>query len=148
MPQTYTKLVYHVVFGTKDWRPYIDPDIQEDLHAYLGGIIRELGGSPNIVNGIEDHVHILMALPPTISLSDAVRTIKTNSSKWIHERWPTRGDFGWQTGYSSFSVSQSSIDDVTQYIAKQEEHHRKLSFDNEFRTLLEKHQIEYDPKYV
>lgn len=148
MPQTYTKLIYHVVFGTKDRRPFIDPEIHEDLHAYLGGIIRELGGHAIMLNGVSDHVHILMTLPPTISLSDAVRTIKTNSSKWIHEKWPARKEFGWQAGYGAFSVSQSAMEDVSEYISKQQEHHRKLSFTDEFIALLKRHQIDYDPKYV
>jgi putative transposase len=106
---------------------------------------RELHGHPLIINGIDDHVHVLLKLPPTISVADAIRVIKTNSSKWAHER---RKKFGWQAGYSAFSVSESSVDAVRTYIERQEEHHRKRTFAEEYLELLQKHGIAYDPRYV
>ncbi len=148
MPQTYTKLIYHVVFATRDRRPFIDDEIRQDLHAYIGGIVRSLDGAPLILNGTGDHVHILMALSPTVALSEVMRTVKTNSSKWIHEQWPAHDAFAWQAGYGAFTVSQSVCNDVYQYIADQEKHHQKLTFDEEFAALLKRHEIEYDPAYV
>ena len=148
MPQTYTQLLYHIVFGTKDRRPFIDERIRGDLHAYLGGIIRELDGHPLNINGAGDHVHILAALPPILALSDAVRTVKSNSSKWIHEKWPSHHDFAWQAGYGAFTVSQSVRDDVHRYVADQEKRHEELSFEDEFLALLKKHRIDYEPAYV
>ena len=148
MPQTYTKLVYHVVFATKDRRPFIDDEIRQDLQAYLGGIIRSLNGKPLVINGTGDHVHILMALSPTVALSEVMRAVKANSSKWIHEKWPAHDAFAWQAGYAAFTVSQSVCNDVYQYIAAQEKHHQKLTFDEEFTALLKRHEIDYDPAFV
>lgn len=95
MPHTYTHLLYHVVFSTKERRRLIDADLRPRLLAYLGGIVREIHGVPDLINGVEDHVHMLVRLPPTLCMSDALRTIKANSSKWVHETWPQRADFAW-----------------------------------------------------
>jgi len=112
------------------------------------GILRELDGKTSIVNGTPDHVHLLVQLPPALALSDAMRILKTNSSKWVHDRWPVRSKFGWQTGYGAFSVSKSNADAVSRYIADQEEHHRKKTFQAEFLEYLKKHEIEYDERYI
>lgn len=112
------------------------------------GIIRSLDGAALIVNGAGEHVHILMALSPTAALSEVMRTIKSNSSKWIHEKWPSHAAFAWQAGYGAFTVSQSVCNDVYQYIAAQDKHHEKLTFDEEFTTLLIRHEIDYDPAFL
>ena len=147
MAHTFSNLLYHVVFGTKGREPSIDRELRADLHAYLGGIVRELHGSPIIINGTFDHVHALIKLPPTIALSDAIRVVKTNSSKWVHDE-RRRAKFAWQSGYSAFSVSESGVPGVTKYIEQQEEHHRKKTFAEEYIEFLEKHSVVYDPRYV
>jgi REP element-mobilizing transposase RayT len=97
---------------------------------------------------MEDHVHLLVTLPPTLAIADLVRALKANSSRWAHEKWPDYAGFGWQQGYAAFSVSRSAIKDVTEYITNQEEHHRKMSFQEEFIGLLKKHDITYDERYI
>ena len=146
MPHTFTSLLAHIIFSTKERAPLIDAELRPQLHAYLGGIIRELNGTPLVINGVADHVHLLVALPPTISTSDAMRVLKTNSSRWIHET--RRKPFGWQTGYGAFSVSKSNVIAVSQYIARQEEHHRKVSFKEEFLSFLKRHGLEFDERYI
>jgi REP element-mobilizing transposase RayT len=134
MAHTFTNLLYHLVFSTKGRRPQIDHELKEDLFAYLGGTVRGIGGVPLIVNGVADHVHMLVVLPQTTSVADALRTVKANSSGWVHERWPERRDFAWQTGYGAFTVSESRRDTVRRYIADQEAHHRKATFEEEKRS--------------
>jgi putative transposase len=148
MSHTFTHIVIHLVFGTKDRAPLISIEIKEALFAYMGGIIREIGGKAIIVNGMPDHVHLLLSLPPTLAPAEVVRVVKANSSKWVHEKWLARRTFGWQQGYGAFSVSRSGVKDVEDYIAGQEEHHRKMSFQEEFAALLKRHGIEYDERYL
>lgn len=109
MSHTFTHLVVHVVFGTKDRAPLISASIKADLFAYIGGIIRELDGKTLAINGMPDHIHLLISLPATLAVADAIRVVKTNSSRWVHEKWPERGAFGWQQGYGAFSVSRSAM---------------------------------------
>ena len=123
MPQTYCQLLYHVVFGTKNRRASIDDDLRSRLHSYVGGVVREMQGNPLAINGITDHVHLLFSLPPSMSVAAALRVIKTNSSKWVHETHPHKS-FAWQSGYAAFTVSQSKRETVARYILRQEEHHR------------------------
>jgi putative transposase len=127
--------------------PLIDSDIKPRLHAYLGGIVRELKGTALGVNGTMDHVHMLIGLPPTVALSDVVRVTKANSSRWIHEQVGDK-KFGWQSGYGAFSVSQSKAQTVLACIAHQEEHHRKFSFKEEVAAFLKKYGIEYDEHFL
>jgi len=147
MSHTHTNLLTHIIFSTKDRMPLIDSDIKTRLHAYLGGIVRELKGTALGVNGTMDHVHMLIGLPPTVALSDVVRVTKANSSRWIHEQVGDK-KFGWQSGYGAFSVSPSQIAVVKGYIQKQEEHHRKRDFEQEFVSLLRHCGIEYDERFV
>lgn len=118
MAHTWTDLLYHIVFSTKERQPFIDDQLKPSLFAYLGGIVRGIGGTALIVNGTADHVHMLMVMPPTVAISDALRTIKTNSSGWIHKKWPDRRRFAWQTGYAAFTVSASNRKLVYDYIAR------------------------------
>jgi len=114
----------------------------------MGGIVRELNGVALLINGTADHVHLLVRLPPTVSIADALRVVKTNASRWVHEKWPSRSAFTWQIGYGAFSVSQSSAEAVLRYIANQEEHHRKVSFQQEMLAYLRRHRIPYDERYL
>jgi putative transposase len=148
MSHTYTNLLTHVIFSTKDRRPDLGPDLRPSVFAYVGGIVRELGGTALAINGRDDHLHALIVLPASVSLADAMRVVKTNSSRWIHEKWPQRKAFAWQTGYRAFSVSRSNVDDVVRYIENQEEHRRTVSFQDEFLVFLQRHGVAYDPRYV
>jgi putative transposase len=148
MGQTFTSLLYHCVFSTKDREQQIVPDISPKLFPYMGGIVRSLNGAAILINGVPDHVHMLVSLPATLAIADAMRVVKTNSSKWIHEQWPARQTFAWQNGYGAFSVSKSNVDVVSKYIAGQEEHHRTVTFQEEFLAFLNRHGIEYDEKWI
>ena len=148
MPHTYTDVLIHFIFSTKDRAPLIVPEIREKLIAYLGGIIRELKGSPMSVNAVADHLHALIRMPSDASPAEMMRVVKTNSSRWVHEQWSQQESFAWQTGYGAFSVSESNVDQVREYIARQEEHHRRMTFQEEFIAFLKRHNIQYDPRYV
>ena len=146
MAHTAANLVIHAIFSTKGRRPFIAPEIRGDLLAYLGGIIRELGGTALIVNGTADHVHILMRIRPAQAVAEVMRVVKANSSRWARQQWQVR--FAWQTGYGSFTVSESNVPAVSRYIADQEEHHKKRSFQEEFVAFLKKNKIAYDERYI
>jgi REP element-mobilizing transposase RayT len=137
-----------MVFSTKNRVPLISPDLAPRLYGYIGGIVGNLGGSLVAAGGMPDHVHLIVSLGKTMSTADTVRTIKSNSSGWVHETFPRMGQFAWQTGYGAFAVSYSNLDDVKRYIAHQEDHHRVRTFQDEFRALLQRHNIEYDERYV
>ena len=124
----------------------IKPDFSADLFAYLGGIIREMDGTALIINGTTDHVHMLVRIRPAQSSAQIVRVVKANSSRWVHEKWSR--EFGWQTGYGVFSVSESNVVAVTKYIAEQKEHHRKQSFQEEFVAFLKRNNVAYDERYL
>jgi REP-associated tyrosine transposase len=136
----------HFIFSTQGRRPLIKADFRTDLFAYIGGIIREMDGTAVIVNGTADHVHMLVRARPAHSPADIVRVAKANSSRWVHEKWES--DFAWQTGYGVFSVSESNVESVTKYIAEQEEHHRKHSFQEEYLGFLKKNNVAYDERYI
>jgi REP element-mobilizing transposase RayT len=144
MPHTFVSLLVHVVFSTKDRAPDLSPELASRLFPYMGGIIKELNGAPLIINGPADHVHLLLSLPAKTSVADLLRVLKTNSSRWVHEQFPERKRFAWQAGYGAFTVSGSRSDDVRNYIASQQARHRRVSFQEEFLTLLKKHGLEYD----
>jgi len=146
MGSTYYSLHYHWVCSTKVRRPFIRSDWRPRLHEYLGGTIRGLDGVALKVGGVEDHVHALIGLKPTHCIANFLRELKKASSVWSaenHER-----EFEWQEGYSIFAVSASLMETVNHYIERQEEHHRKMTFEDELKLLLEKHGINYDPKYL
>jgi putative transposase len=146
MPQSFTHLVVHIVFSTKDRARDLVPELSSRLFPYMGGIIKELRGMPLIINGPLDHVHLLVSLPATASVAEMLRVVKTNSSRWVHEQFPMSRHFGWQAGYGAFSVSGSRLATVRSYIASQEEHHREISFQEEFLTLLKRHGLVYELK--
>jgi putative transposase len=148
MPSTYTNLLYHIIFSTKERRPFINPKLLAELHPYVGRIIRDLKGEPIEIGGVEDHIHVLAKLPATSALSDALREIKSNSTKWAGERQDLVRTFAWQTGYAAFTVSKSQVVMVRKYIRNQEQHHRRKTFKQELVSLLDKHEIEYDRRYL
>jgi REP-associated tyrosine transposase len=148
MAHTFTSLLTHVIFSTKDRQLSINAELKPQLCAYMGGIVREYNGTALMVGGTVDHVHLLLRLPPSVSIAETMRVLKANSSRWVHEKWPSCSAFGWQTGYGAFSVSQSNVSAVLRYIANQEEHHRKVSFQEEFVIYLQRHGIEYDERYI
>jgi REP element-mobilizing transposase RayT len=148
MAHTFTNLLTHVIFSTKDRASYIDAELKPELLAYLGGMIREVGGKAYAINGTTDHVHLFINLSPAIALSDAMRAVKANSSRWVSEKWLSRKSFGWQIGYGAFSVSKSNVSEVVKYIRNQESHHRKVTFQEEFIAFLKKHEIGYDERYI
>jgi REP element-mobilizing transposase RayT len=145
---SYVSAYFHCVFSTKERRKMITPELQERLWPFLGGIARENGMSALRIGGIEDHVHLLLALPATIPIAKAMQLIKGGSSKWVHETFPAQREFRWQEKYGAFSVSVSQLDTITAYIKNQREHHRARSFQEEFVALLKKHRIEYDERYL
>lgn len=149
MPQSLAKILVHTVFSTKDRRPLLrDKPLRDELHRYLGGILTRLDCPPIIVGGVEDHVHLLSALTRAASPAEVVKELKRGSSLWIKTQARDLYDFAWQTGYGMFSIGFSQIPAVRRYIATQDEHHRKTSFQDEFRTLLQRYQLECDESYV
>jgi putative transposase len=144
--QTCGNVVVHLIFSTKQRKPLIKPQIRSDLFAYLGGIVRQLRSTALIINGTDDHVHLLLRIRPAHSIAEIARVIKTNSSGWIHAKG--HREFAWQAGYGVFSVSESSIPAVTKYIATQDEHHKRHSFQEEFVAFLKKNKVAYDERYI
>jgi putative transposase len=148
MPKTYTSVYVHYVFSTKNRMPVLSKEIRERLWAYMGGIARENGMVAKAVGGFEDHAHLLVSLPTTITMAKGVQLIKGGSSKWLHETFPALHDFAWQEGYGAFGACISIIPETIAYIADQEEHHRHKSFQVEYIAFLKKHEIAFDERYL
>ncbi len=148
MPGTYSQIILHVVFSTKQRRAYITPDIQARLYDYVGGIVRAEKGTVYAIGGMPDHVHILLRWRTDGAISDLMRTLKARSSRWVHDTFLDSRAFAWQEGYAVFSVSKSSEADVKAYIENQAEHHEKRDFAEELLALLCAHGIEYDKRFV
>jgi REP element-mobilizing transposase RayT len=145
---SYTNLLYHVVFSTKERRRLITPVIEDELHKYIGGIVRNLEGDLLEANGDLDHRHLLILLKPKFALSDVVRDIKANSSGWLNDRSKSLHKFGWQDGFAAFTVSESQVPRVSGYIRNQKNRHMKTDFKAELRELLAKNRIEFDERYL
>jgi len=145
---SHTSLQYHIAFSTKERRRFLDPEIMPRLASYIGGTIRGLGGTLLGANGPDDHIHLAAILPPTRAVADVLRDIKASSSGWLRGEFPGMRDFGWQDGYAAFSVSHSVMPRVLDYIRGQQEHHRRLTFDQEIARMLQQHGIEFDPRYL
>ena len=148
MPQSLSSILVHLVFSTKERHPWIDQEIETELFRYLGGVMKNCDSPSLIVNGVSDHVHILFRLARTWRLCDVVEEVKKRSSKWIKTKGSRYRQFQWQGGYGAFSIGESMVAATRRYIARQKEHHRRRSFQQELRTFLEKYQIEYDERYV
>jgi putative transposase len=148
MPQSFSRVLVHLVFSTKNREPLIQLEIQEPLHNYMAGTLSNLGCGSVRIGGVEDHVHLLFGLSRTHTMAEVVENLKTSSSKWLKEKGPTLVGFHWQSGYGAFSVSQSDVETVTRYIENQREHHKRMTFKEEFIRLLERYQLTYDERYV
>ena len=148
MPHSYSQIIIHYIFSTKKREKWIKPDLQKRVWSYMAGVAKKLDIAPLEIGGTEDHVHMLVILPRTLSVAEAIQKIKGNTSNWIHKSFPLLEKFNWQNGYGAFSVSYSKIGDVRRYIENQREHHRKKTFQEEFIEFLKKHGIEYDERYL
>jgi putative transposase len=148
MSHSFISQLLHCVFSTKNRLPMITPELQTRLFPYVGGIARENKINLLSAGGVDDHVHLLISMPSTISISKAMQLIKGGSSKWIHETFTEHRLFEWQEGYGAFSIGVGDIERTTNYINKQAEHHDKMDFKTEFRAFLKKHGIEYDERYI
>ena len=147
MGHTFSNILNHIIFSTKARKNLLHKDLRPPLYSYICGIGKGEGCQVIKVGGIEDHVHVLVKLKPSLAPSDFARKIKASSSKWIHENHKNLKDFSWQSGFSCFSVSESSKNDVVKYINKQEEHHRRIPFRDELKMFLEKHEIKFDHEH-
>ena len=147
MPNTYTEIHIHFVFAVKYRKCLIHIDWKADLYKYITGIIQKNEHKLIIINGIEDHVHILVGLRPTQSISDLMKDVKQFSSKWINENKLVKGKFEWQGGFGAFSYSKSHLKNVIKYIKNQEEHHKKQTFVEEYKETLKKYEIDYKDEY-
>jgi REP-associated tyrosine transposase len=145
MSHTFSLLLYHIVFSTQRRADFIDSQLRDELYPYMAGIVQNERGSLLAIGGMPDHVHLLVRLKPTTRVADFLRSVKANSSRWVHEQADPPRRFGWQEGYGAFTVSQSSAGKVCRYIHNQEEHHRERSFEEEWVDLLTRHGIEFDP---
>jgi len=148
MPQSYSGLYIHLIFSTKNRANWISRDVQEPFHTHLGFNLKEVGCVPVIINSVADHVHVLFELSRTIAISDVVQQIKAKSSQWMKKQDQTLEGFAWQKGYGAFTVSMSQVETVSQYIMNQEEHHRRQSFQDEYRQFPIRHNIAFDEKYI
>lgn len=148
MAQSLSSILVHLIFSTKYREPLIRPDVEDELFRYMAGICRNLKCPAHEIGGTADHVHLVCTLARTISVAKLIEEIKTSSSKWIKTKGPVYVNFSWQNGYGAFSLGQSQLGGVKQYIAGQKEHHRRRSFQDEFREFLHRYEIEYDERYV
>lgn len=148
MANTFSQIYIHLVFSTKNRQSLIHPDIEERLWAFMGGIAKKHKMTPIQIGGVEDHAHVFVGTPTTISPSQAAKAIKGDSSMWIHEEFAELRSFAWQDGYAAFSVSKSAVGDVADYMKNQRQHHANFSFEDEYRSLLRLHEIDFDERYL
>jgi REP element-mobilizing transposase RayT len=148
MGSTLSNLAYHIIFSTKGREPTITPEIRDELYRYMGGIIKAEGGGLLQIGGMPDHLHMVVKLKPVHSLSEIMQKVKGGSSKWVNKKNRFLHKFAWQEGYGAFTVSQSQMSVVVRYVSEQEKHHRKLSFNEEFIGILERHGVEYDERFI
>lgn len=148
MPQSLANVLVHLVFSTKDRKPILHDPIRSNLHAYIIGILKNHGSPSLEMNSVTDHIHILFSLSRTITIAKIVEEIKTGSSLWLKTQGGEYRDFHWQNGYGAFSIGQSQVEDLKNYIVNQPEHHRKISFQDEYRKFLKRYEIQYDERYV
>ena len=148
MPQSFAAAHLHFVFSTKHRHPFLSSAVASRIHEYLGGALLGIGCSPLAIGGMPDHVHLLIGMGRVISIADIVKTTKASSSRWIHDAMPELASFSWQSGYGVFAVSHDRIPAVRGYIERQEDHHRKKTFQEEYREFLSAHGIAWDERYV
>ena len=148
MPQSLSSILIHATFSTKDREPLINPDIERELFPYMATILHTAQSPALIIGGTSDHVHLLFSLSRTKAVADVIADVKADSSKWIKGKGAPCVKFYWQTGYGAFSIGQSNVETLRRYIALQREHHRKRTFQDEFRELLGRYRVPYDERYV
>lgn len=148
MPQSLSSILIHLVISTKNREPFLTSAIETELYPYMAQILRELKSPSIAINGTADHVHSLFSLSRTIQIADLVEEVKTETSKWIKTKGMHFRHFYWQRGYGAFSIGHSQVNDVRQYIHSQKEHHRRVTFREEYRKFLQDYGIEYDERYV
>jgi len=146
MPHTYTNLIYHIIFATKERSPFITSELKPRLYDYLGGTVRGLEGVLLEIGGTNDHIHLLIKLKPTVKFADFMRELKANSSAWANRT--TNRRFEWQNGYGAFTVGETQIENVSRYIKNQEKHHSKMNFEDEFKDLLSRSGIDFDERFL
>lgn len=148
MPQSLSSILTHLVFSTKNREPLLTGVVASEIHPYLAGVLSKIDCPPLQVGGVGDHVHLLFRLARTKTMAEVVEKVKTSSSKWIKTKGPEFSRFHWQSGYGVFSVSQSDARTVIAYIQNQPEHHKRMTFQDEYRRLLERYRVSYDERYV
>ena len=148
MPQSLSSILIHLIFSTKNREPFINEVVEKELHRYMAKIFRSLKSPSLTIDGTNDHIHCLFSLSRVIKIADLVEEVKTDSSKWIKTKGPEFRNFHWQSGYGAFSIGQSQVPTLKRYIARQKVHHRKVTFQDEYRKFLKSYQIDYDERYV
>jgi REP element-mobilizing transposase RayT len=148
MPQSLSSVLIHLVFSTKNREPFITPPVEGELHPYMATIFREHDSPSLIIDGTTDHVHALFARGRTITIADLIEEVKTGSSKWLKTKGREFRNFHWQRGYGAFSIGQSNVTELKRYIRNQKQHHRRVTFEDEYREFLKRYEIEFDKRYV
>ena len=148
MAQSLSKILIHAVFSTKNRYPFLIAEVRPELQAYSATVLKNCDSPALAINSVADHIHLLCALSKNWALCDLIKELKTSTSKWIKTKGGILSKFHWQAGYGAFSVSQSQMESVRTYINQQEEHHRQMTFEDELKSILRKHGVEYDERYV
>ncbi len=148
MPQSLSSILIHLIFSTKNREPFISPEIETELYPYMASIFKAIKSPALIINGTSDHLHTLFSLSRVITIANLVEEVKTESSKWIKTKGTEFRDFHWQNGYGAFSIGQSQVPSVKRYIERQKEHHRRITFQDEYRKFLKLYRVDYDERYV
>ena len=148
MAQSHSAMLAHLIFSTKNRDPVLRSDIRSELFRYFAGILKSESSTAHAIGGVEDHVHLLVTLPRTMTMASMVESLKTSSSKWLKTKADFLRTFAWQQGYAAFSVSRSQMYPVCKYIRSQEEHHGQMGFQDEMRTVLSKHELQFDERYL
>ena len=148
MPQSLSSILIHLIFSTKNRDPFLTPDIDAELYPYMASIFKALKSPALIINGASDHLHTVFSLSRVMTIADVVEEVKTESSKWIKSKGREFRNFYWQSGYGAFSIGQSQVPTVRRYIGRQKQHHRRVTFQDEYRKFLKAYDVEYDERYV
>ena len=148
MPQSLSSILIHLIFSTKDRKPFLTPEIDTELYPYMASIFKALKSPALIINGTSDHLHTLFSLSRVAAVADVVEEVKTESSKWIKRKGIEFRNFHWQSGYGAFSIGQSQVSTVKRYIGRQKQHHHRVTFQDEYRKFLKAYEVEYDERYV
>jgi REP-associated tyrosine transposase len=148
MTQSFTQNLQHIIFSTKSRDNWIDPSWEKDLYSYIGGILKRIDCKLLTAGSISDHIHLLTSIDKNLTIPEVVRKIKSSSTNWVKKNIQNRGGFAWQNGYAAFSVSNSNVDKVQNYIMNQRNHHKKINFEEEIKLFLDKHKIPYDKRFL